>query len=218
MLYNDKFCYIHMPKTAGTYVHAALADWGRLDGHCPSRAARDKLRAAGAGGDQKIFGTVRRPTAWYESVFLHAQRSNPAWRDLTFDSALESLLHPAGAPEYWPPIPPFSRMVEPPSLSLWTASVYFWYADFSGFQFLVDYLIDSAQVRRGLGELFGREDLPLGRVNHRYPGQFVPWSEESIERVRAADGELCKRLYPPADPRYLIDLTKAPLDSPSSPR
>jgi hypothetical protein len=79
LVVGERFAFIHVPKTGGTWVRAALRslvtrDLGR---HVPSSATA-----------LPTFGFVREPSAWYESFRSYVMRyQDSAWADLLRESS-----------------------------------------------------------------------------------------------------------------------------------
>lgn len=189
-------CFVHLPKMAGTYVHAALPTWVRYGGHDPARTLSFQ---------RWFFGTIRRPADWYLSVFLHARRENPAWSPLTASVGIPHLLSPAAMPqELWPPIGAFDRFPHRPAGPLWTESLRLWFCDENGTA-IVQRVIDTEHLIPGIQQVTGTPYEIHGRVNTR-----APWQEHEhlsvplVERIAAHDGELGRRIFEPGTPVLIL--------------
>lgn len=189
-VYNHEWAFIHAPKTGGTYVQSALSDFGwRKEGsHDPAH----KWVLGGAGG-RRLFGVLREPGEWYESVYLHMLRTFPKLeREASFEEAVVAWTE--GEMKFWPPLHVFSRMggIRGP---LWTDTLRYWFRTREGDDWLIHTLLDSRRLHEHLTELTGIDSLPLGRMNVRHPGQEVYWDPRLKKRLRqSGDYRIWKEL------------------------
>lgn len=130
MIINDKFVFIHNPRTGGAFVKNTFkqtfpeSDFLRLeDYHLPVSSLPEKHRA------KMKFGMVRNPWAWYVSLY-HFQQPHGQWLRLcspdhrpTFQQFLSTFLssdfakkhrgekfHPVGNPHAPKTVPVFDYM------------------------------------------------------------------------------------------------------------
>ena len=87
---TDSIAHVHMPKTGGLSLAAALREHGgRLVGAVHSRAVDHKL------GRRDVIGTIRDPWSWYVSLYLHCAYGDHRQQQALHDLAFAARSHPA---------------------------------------------------------------------------------------------------------------------------
>jgi hypothetical protein len=201
---TDDFVYVHMPKTGGMWVSKVLQE---LRG---GEKVKGLLRHAGVDEIEPdirqhrlVIGTARDPWSWYRSLWMHMQAGQDTKRlrhHLTQgEDTFLAFLRGCTSPSIWMTAPDTSGWWRWPvgGLGLYTEtfrSIYGWHG------LGADVLIDTAQLRAGLGELLG-EDLgsdkkyprsnPAASWSPRVPGEY---DQAGFKLVQEADGELAYKL------------------------
>lgn len=218
MLVTDRFVYLHMPKTAGTWVQHHMK--GALGGVHPSPLSHVRVSNFAEHLEGRIvFGTVRNPWDWYISWYQFI-RASKWWRNnflVAFgdpddtDAALYGMTHPD------PKVAPVAHKI-PFDLSTFQARGVGLYTHLFNASFcdrdgtpLVDYLVDVGHLRKGIREITGLDfkGPPMnvkGDRPHTVLDPYRVWTQERFRWVREADaGVLALLGYdrphgPPAEP------------------
>jgi len=205
MLVTDQFVYLHMPKTAGTWVQHYLFD--AFGGTFPSplthvRIANFEDRL----GHKLVIGSTRDPWSWYLSMYQFL-RATKWWRDSFLSAfgdpddhhaALYGMTHPN------PKVSPRTRKIpfnlptfQAGSVGLYSHLFRASFCDRQG-RLLTDVLIDTAHIRRGLREVVGidlsdEKRYPPQQVKEDHPHTILDptqvWTPEHVQWVREADRE-----------------------------
>jgi len=199
-----------MPKTAGTSVHCAFnrAAGGPSrvgGGHDPASLHRDAI------GQRLVLGTMRNPWQWYRSLFEHAmnndasQRSHLAewgggsleFRDVVYGWTGHRPGYRARPGVIWEPV---DDSMPEPGEGLWSWALRYFY----GSPWLVDVLLDCAQLDAGLRLLNVEPVEPKNTREHRGAGRFVAmtsraaeaalWDAEMFSWVQQGDGAMAAAL------------------------
>lgn len=226
MIVTDSFVYLHMPKTAGTWVQTHLGKV--LPAHYPSSESHVWLRDHQEHLEGRtVFASMRNPWDWYISWYQFV-RASKRWRNQflsTFgdpddlDAALYGMTHPKAGIDPKVHAVPFD-MAEWLQSGAGLYSHFFWAILAVDGKLQADILIDIGHVRQGVFEVTGvdlRDETRFPMVNtkegrpHTILDPAQVWTPERIQWVREADGALADRLgysgpgMPPREP--LLRLT-----------
>lgn len=215
------FVQVHMLKTGGTWLRNALhATWPTeglaTDGgqHGP---AVDLLPEDRAG--RLVIGTIRDPWSWYVSLWIHISASEQrhdfgGWGggSTAFRDVLYGWTHPATVEVLpksllciWGPHSDRDEQEEAlRSSSLYSWAVRYFYTDRCG-GWLVDRLLDTAQLHAATGRLLGREitEARLPRLNTRQQmsapikpdDSAILYDKEAMRWVLDADGQMVNSTF-----------------------
>jgi len=228
MLLTDRFIYLHMPKTAGTWaqhhLHEALG--GRFLFPESHVFARDIPWSDLA--KRTVIGTIRDPWSWYLSWYQFT-RASKWWRDNylavfgdpdDFHAALYGMTHPD------PRVAPVTKKIPYDHLQFIRERVglyshLFWNTFAVSERLVLDVLIDTAHIRHGLLEATGLDftdttKFPPQNVKEDRPHTILNpeevWTEERVQWVRGADRSLIGSLgY--TEPGKPLSTMKVPLPS-----
>ena len=225
MLYDDRhrLAFVHMPKTGGTFVSDAMVMlWGAQHRYGEYQHQPCRARSLAEREGYRLFGVLRSPWAWYQSLYSHALRAHENPEHLptreAADLAYKAMKDYGGGSVAWSDVlygmthldeqstPAASlgllwgrsgQMVGAQGAWSWFTSAFFGPAQIDGEDRPdVDVLLRFEEgLPEQLAALTGEPVADIRRVHNRnrHPGSHPELTGEHLRWILLADGALASR-------------------------